>query len=142
MITKALHRFTNRAAHYDADLELIDVFVRSVQKNELTPKDGKLILRHIEPDKHKTLINRAPNKGGRTAALTHLKRNVYGSYIKDLFEEVELYLIDLLIAVTATDISPDRLVGEHKVTFDINEILKCESWENVIKLVSTLRWSS
>ncbi|RTQ45853.1 hypothetical protein EJV47_23780 [Hymenobacter gummosus] len=136
MITKALHRFTSRVAHYDADLELVDVFIQSVHKNELTPQDGKLILRHVNPDKHKTLAKRTPSSGGRAAAVSHLRRNVYGSYIKDLFEEVELYLIDLLVAVTATDIAPDRLVGQHKVTLDINEILKCGSWDGLIHLLS------
>lgn len=136
MTTKALHRFTSRIAHYNADLELIEVFAQSVQNDELTPEDGKLILRHVNPEKHKTLANRASSPGGRTVAISHPKKNIYGSYIKDLFEEVELYLIDLLAAVTASDIAPDRLVGQHKLTFDINDILKCGSWEGVIRLLS------
>ncbi|SNR52889.1 hypothetical protein [Hymenobacter mucosus] len=136
MITKALHRFVSRVAHYNADLELIDVFAQSVYKNELTPRDGKLILRHVNPEKHKTLANRTSSHGGRSVAVSHLKKNVYGSYIKDLFEEVELYLIDILAAVTASDITPDRLVGQHKISFDINDILKCGNWDGVIRLLS------
>lgn len=136
MITKAFHRFTNRASHFNADLELIDILTHAVSKNELTPTAGQYIFKHIDANKHTTLINRTNNSQSRKLAVSHLKRTIYSAFIKDIFEDVEQYLVDLIIAASSSSLSQDRLVGEHKISIPINDILKCGSWDAVVALVA------
>lgn len=136
MITKAYHRFINRANHFDADLELIDILSEAVKKNALTPRTGQVLFNHLNPTKHTTLAGRKNNRRSRAITVSHLKRTVYSAYIKDLFEDVEQYLIELIAAASSSTLSSDRLVGEHKVSIEINEILKCGNWEAVVNLVA------
>lgn len=136
MVTKAFHRFTSRAAHFNADLELVDILTSAVRNNDLTPAAGLHLFKHLDANKHITLSNRVNNGHSRKLAVSHLKKTVLSAYLKDLFEDVELYLVELIIAATSSNLSPSRLVGEHNITIQINDILKCGNWDAVVALVA------
>lgn len=136
MKTKYLVRFLNRVAHFDADLELIDIFSLAVKAGRLVPTNATSIFEFVDSTKHPRLASRQSSDGNRTIALTHLKNTTYGGYLKDLYEDVCRYFTDLLEGAARKGVNPDRLLGEHKVTFDSNEVLKAGSWDGVLQLVA------
>ena len=133
--TKTYVRFLNRAAHFDADIELVDVFALGTRSGALVPASGTPLFEGVDQEKHPRLANRQANDN-RKLALTHLKRTLAAAFIKDLYEDVSTYLTDLLAAAARSGLSPDRLVGEHKMSLDANDLLRCQSWENVVQMVS------
>ena len=61
----------------------------------------------------------------RLLVLHHLKSTVYSAYIKELYEEFTMYLKGVMQDIYLTaKISPDRIVGEHRMTLSANDILK------------------
>lgn len=135
MKTKYLLRYLNRSAHFDADLELIDVLAAAVKAKRLQQKGGK-IFDFVDAAKHPRLGARQDSDNSRRLAITHLKTTVHAAFIKDLYEDAMHYFRDLLQGAASAGLSPDRLVGEHKVEFTANEILGAGSWEGVIHQVS------
>jgi hypothetical protein len=67
----------------------------------------------------------------------HLKTTVYAAYLKDLYEDVSAYFGAILAAAARKGVSPDRLVGEHHLNVEANDILKCQSWDRVTELVAS-----
>jgi hypothetical protein len=128
-------RFLNRAAHFDADLELVDVFSLANIRGSLHTTGGKYLFDDVRT-KHTRLAGRANTSGGRVAAITHLKSTLFASYIKDLYEDAISNFAELLNAAAKRGLNPDRLIGEHAVTFQANEILSARSWDEVIHIVS------
>jgi len=45
-------------------------------------------------------------------------------------------MTELISGASKAGLSLDRLVGEHKVSFEINDILKCKNWDILIEMVS------
>ena len=134
MRTKFLAKFHNRAAHFDADIELVDVI-------SITAKEGRLdsdskIFEFVDDSKHPRLAQRSSSKGSRNLALAHLRKTVYVSFMKEMYEDTMLYFSDLLRGAARTGISPDRFVGEHKVQFSANEILAAGSYDSLVDAVS------
>ena len=136
MKTKYLMRFLNRAAHFDADLELVDVLSLAVKAGRLVPVNGTSIFEFVDGTKHPRLAGRQPSDGSRAIALTHLKNTTYGGYLKDLYEDACKYFMELVKGAARKGVNPDRLLGEHKVSFDANDVLKARSWDGVLQLVA------
>jgi hypothetical protein len=134
--TKYYVRFLNRLAHFEADIELVDVFNSAVEAGKLVPADGRLFLEHVDPIKHPRLAARQGTLHGRMLALAHLKRTLYSSFIKDLYEDVSGYMVALIAGATRAGLSPERLIGEHKVSITVNDVLDCGGWKNVIEMIS------
>lgn len=134
MKTKALVRFLNRMAHYSADVELVDVFARSVTK--LATPNSQKIFDKVAPGRHPTLFKRKSSDASRKLAIAHLKSTIGSAHIKDLYEDVSMYLNDLLAAAIRHGIDPARLVGEHDVKTDANTLLRLGSWDGVVQYVA------
>src|SRR5262245_32113197 len=136
MKTKYLIKFLNRLAHYDADLELADILVQAARTGAIAARSGKYIFPFVDPTKHPRLAARKPTDTGRRIAIGHLMNTLYGAFIKDLYEDVGAYAADLLAGAARAGLSPDRLIGEHRMTFDANDLLRCQSWNGVVSMVS------
>jgi hypothetical protein len=134
MKTKYLVRFLNRAAQFEADLELNDVFFNAAMAGQLA--SDKYLFDYINPQNHVRLASRKVNKHNRELALHHLKGTLRAAFLKDIYEDVSTYITDLLTGAARAGLSPDRLIGEHKMSFEVNDILKCGNWEAVITLVA------
>jgi hypothetical protein len=133
--TKYLVRFLNRIAHFEADLELVDV-VNIASKKGLLSTKGTRLFDLVSPSKHPRLANRQSSDGGRSLAMKHLRRTVASSFLKDLYEDVGAYLTDLIAGAARNGMAADRLIGEHKVSFEANDILKCKSVDEIVGLVA------
>jgi len=137
MKTKYFVRFLNRVAHYDADLELVDVLAIAVKVGRMhQPGQNEPLFFGLRPWKHPRLTNRASSDYNRKLAVAHLKKTLCAAFVKDLYEDVAAYMTDLLAGASRNGLAPDRLVGEHKVTFEANDVLKCRDHDEVIGLVA------
>jgi hypothetical protein len=134
MKTKYLVRFLNHAAHFDADLELVDVFACAVLSGQLASK--KYLFEYIDPNRHVRLAPRKVNAHNRELALNHLKATLRAAFLKDIYEDVSAYLAELLEGAAKAGLSPDRLIGEHKISMEVNDILACRNWESVTNLIA------
>jgi len=135
MKTKYLLRYLNRAAHFDADLELADVLATAVKQGRLQSAGNK-IFDFVEPAKHPRLSRRKDSDQSRTLAITHLKSTLHASFVKDLYEDAMKYMQELLRGAATKGLSPARLVGPHKVSFSANDVLAAKGWTGVIQMVS------
>ena len=46
------------------------------------------------------------------------------------------YMLEILEAAARNGLDPNRLIGEHKVSLEANEILAAGGWPNVVRIVS------
>lgn len=136
MKTKHYLRFLNRAAHLDADIELADVVAIAVRNGALSRILGGPLLDTVIKDQHPILHARTSNDHNRRLAVRHLKATVCSSFIKDVYEEVSFYLRSLLESAALNGLEPGRLIGEHSVEFDANQVLCAGSWKAVVLLIS------
>lgn len=94
--TKYYARFLNRLAHFEGDVELVDVFRSAVYGGRLSLSSGGFLLEHVRPERHPRLAAREANQHNRVLAVAHLKRTVHASFIKDLYEDFAEYMTSLL----------------------------------------------
>jgi hypothetical protein len=134
--TKAADRFFNRAARFDVDIELVDVFWCAVKAGALTPADGGKIFEYVDAAKHPRLSTHKATKGNRTVVLAHLKKTLYVAYVKDMYEDLAAYLTDVVLCAARSGFSPDQLIGEHRLSIEANDLLKCGNWDNVLATVA------
>ncbi len=136
MKTKSHVRFFNRAAHHDADIELVDVFKIAIGQGAFTTNNGQHLFDHVNAQQHPRLASRASSAHNRTLAANHLKATLCASFLKDIYEDMTQYFLEILQAAARHGLDPNRLIGEHKVSFEANEILAAGSWPNVVRMVS------
>ncbi len=89
--------------------------------------------------KHTKLNNRTLAKQSKKNVVTHLRRTVYSSYIKDLYEELTLYLKSLVrqgALISKDKNSAYRLLGEHNFKLSARNILQFDTLENLIMQIA------
>lgn len=136
MKTKSNVRFFSRAAHLDVDLELADVVRASVAKGMLSKSGGPYVFDMVDNQKHPRLAGRANTSQSRKLAVAHLKTTLFEAFLKNIYEDATQYLVEVLQAAARNGLDPNRLVGEHKVTFEANNILQMGSWDKVVSAVA------
>lgn len=115
--------FKNKMRHFDDDIEFIDILNSTVKENSISPDADKLFeLQNAE--KHPNISKYSICQDNRLLIVRHLKSTVYSSYIKDMYEEVTLYLRSIATeAYQNASVSPQRIIGEHKVNMSAVDIL-------------------
>jgi len=136
MKTKSHVRFFSRAAHLDADLELADVFKIAIDEGALSANPGEYIFDNINAQDHPRLAGRVSTPHSRRLVANHLKATLCASFLKDIYEDMTQYFLEILEAAARHGLDPNRLIGRHKVTFEANEILGAGSWPKVVHLIS------
>ena len=136
MKTKSLVRFLNRAAHFNADIELLDVFYAANNRNILAQNDRSKIFDDVNTDKHPTLSARPRTPKGRKSAIIHLKATVYSSFIKDLYEDLTIYFREILNHAANNKIDPNRLIGSCSIQIDAKSILECGGWNEITTMIT------
>lgn len=136
MQTKPHSRFFNRAAHLDADIELADILKIAISDGALTANRGPHLFDQVNPQQHPRLAARKNSSHNRQIAVNHLKATLCASFIKDIYEDAMQYFSEILEAAARHGLDPNRLIGEHKISIETNEILLAGSWPNVVHMVS------
>lgn len=136
MKTKSHVRFLNRAAHYDADVELADVLAIAIKDGCLSIGATTFLFDQVDPLKHPRLAARTSNATNRGIAISHLKATICSSFLKDIYEDLTAYFSEILEAAARNGLDPGRLIGEHGVQFKANDILRAGNWNAVVHLVA------
>jgi len=82
------------------------------------------------------LAERTSSDQSRTLAANHLKATLYEAYIKNIYEDATQYVFEIIKAAARKGLDPNRFIGEHKVSFEANDILKAGSWNEVLDMVA------
>lgn len=132
--SKAVIRFLNRVAHFDADVELADVFKSALKNGALASADQ--LIEGVDHKRHPRLAARQASQHNREIAIGHLNNTLRCSFIKDIYEDFAAYLADILKGCAKNGLDPKRIIGEHKFAVEANELLALGNWNAVVSFVS------
>lgn len=130
--SKGFRRFIGRIECFVEDMEVVDM----IYKNMSILEDPNTIF-HGVTSTYPHLYRRPSNRATRALVINHLKHTLYVSIIKEMYEELMIYLGYSLNCGALTFDEPDRLVGDQKFTMTANEILSTASREDIVKIVMT-----
>ena len=91
MNTKARLKFHGRIAHYEADIELADIFSGAVKSGKLA--SATHIFDGVDAKRHPRLANRLASQKNQTIAIGHLYNTLCVSFIKDIYEDFAAYRV-------------------------------------------------
>ncbi len=94
------------------------------------------IFKHICQRCHPNLHSHTNTPLARQKVIQHLRKTIYISFIKDLYEEVTEYFRYILKQGAKSIPQKGRLVGDIKLTFNANEILIASSHDEIIESVT------
>ena len=137
MKTKAHVRFFSRAAHLDTDIEMADVLKISIAQGALNANGGQFIFDAVNAQQHPRLAARANTSPSRQLVANHLKATLCEAFLKNIYEDLVQYFSEVLKAAAKNGLDPNRLIGEHKVSFEANDVLAAGSWLSVVELVAS-----
>lgn len=131
MKSKGYKKFENRMNYFRTDVELVDV----LSKNKEAIKGIGIIFKKVTEDHHPLLYARQATKGSRKIVMSHLKKTVYVSFFKDMYEEVTEYIRYILYQASLQGATANRIIGEHTFKMGANDILSLATKNEIIKAV-------
>ena len=136
MRSKARHSFDTKVDYFLDDIELIDVLRTAVLEDDLADTNSQYVLARVDPQRHSHLKRRANSAGSRTLVTNHLRSTVYGSFVKDVYEEITHYLKTILKQAARSGFDGGRIIGDHSFTTDARALLRMGNWESVCEHVA------
>lgn len=131
MKRKGYKKFENRMNYFRTDVELVDV----LSKNKEAIKGIGIIFKKVTEDHHPLLYARQATTGSRKIVMSHLKKTVYVSFFKDMYEEVTEYIRYILYQASLQGATANRIIGEHTFKMGANDILSLATKNEIIKAV-------
>ncbi|MDE5574399.1 MAG: hypothetical protein K2I87_01635 [Bacteroidales bacterium] len=131
MSSKGYRRFKSRLDYFRTDKEFVNILVL----NKELLKDDDTIFQRVDAAKHPLLFNRKNNAHNRELVVNHLRRTIYVAFIKDMYEEVTEYMRYILQEGAMNGANTDRLVGEHKVNMNANDILAISTKKEIVQKI-------
>lgn len=125
------------------DLEIVDVLAIANKEGKLLVGEGSLA-DHIDPKKHTNLSVLEDTPQARMEVIQHLRVSVWSSYIKDLYEELTIYLQGLVFETIRCAHDPSlarSLVRNRKLSVSYSDILACNDIDELVEKLAqdTLR---
>lgn len=109
--------------HFDDDIEFTDILYSKIKATTL-PANSQKLFDFQDQDKHPAISRYKICQDNRLQVVRHLKSTISSSYIKDAYEEVTFYLRSVVTeAYQNATVSPERIIGEHKVNMSAVDIL-------------------
>ena len=122
--SKHLLAFKNKMLHFDDDIEFADILYSTIRENPIAEGTDKLF-EFQSHEKHPNISRYSICQDNRLQIVRHLKSTISASYIKDAYEEMTIYLRGITTeAYQNATVSPERIIGEHKVNMSAVDILK------------------
>ena len=134
--TKAFHAFQQKMIYFSDDLDLVDFLSKVVQAGKLSSETDTTVFTNLNVEKYSYLARRKNSSGSRKLLMTHLKQSIYSAYIKDVYEEVSEYLRTILKNYFSCNIDCARLIGEHNIQIDAQQLIALENWNNVCQYIA------
>ncbi len=133
LLSRAALKFKNKTYSLEEDIELLDVLSNVSYKSFV-------IFNKVNPEKHSRLSHRKNNPQTRRIVIRHFIHTMYGSFIKDLYEELTLYLKELVYeaAIIAKDEKKaNRLIGDSSIpSYNVKEILQYKNLNELIQNIA------
>lgn len=129
--SKGYRRFKSRVEYFQEDLEVVSIII----KNKELLADEDHIFKAITESGQPHLFKRQNTSGSRNNVIGHLRKTMFVSIIKELYEEVLIYCAYITDCAAQTSPNANRLVGEQNITFTANDILSQNDRKSIIKLV-------
>lgn len=121
--SKCLVTFKNKMSHFNADLDFIDILSNLVSNGHFS--NNEELFPGASNNKYTTLSKYKIADQNRNLVIYHLKSTLFTAYIKDLYEEFTIYLKGIMKEVYFNaKVNPERLSGEHKVSFSAVDVLR------------------
>lgn len=122
-ISKPLLSFKNKLSHFDDDIEFVDILYSTVKGTTIDGSKLRLF-EYQDQEKHPNISRYSICQDNRLLIMRHLKSTIYSSYVKDVYEEVTIYLHSIISeAYQNASVTPSRIIGEHKMSLSTVEIL-------------------
>lgn len=131
MNSNGYRRFKSRLDYFLMDNEFVDI----VFKNRELLKCDDGIFNGVDAKKHPLLFVRKNHPNSRKLVVSHLRKTIYVSFIKDMYEEVNEYLRYILKQGAMHGADTNRLVGEQKISMMANDILSSVSKEAIVQTI-------
>lgn len=121
--SKAHNAFVNKILRFEDDIEFMDIVCRYISRSEIS--EGGRIFTCFSPDSHPNILRYKASQDNRERISAHCKKTLYSSYIKDIYEEVQIYLQSVLKeAAENTKARPESLLGDLSgMTMSFRDIL-------------------
>ena len=132
MKTKGYQKFETRLIYFREDIELADVLFLNREKI----KSEDTIFLMVKSEEHPLLSGRDSTKGSRRNVMTHLRKSIFVSFLKEMYEEVTEYIRYILYQGSINGVDAKRIVGEHNFKISANDILTCATKKDIIKMVT------
>lgn len=131
--SKGYRRFKDRLDNFQEDLEIIAV----VYNNRESLAGQDTIFQGVSDNGQPKLKRRSNSATSRKLVVQHLRKTLYVSFIKDLYEEVLIYCQYALGQAASHIADATRLIGDqNNQTFKINEILSKSTKDEIFSMVS------
>lgn len=130
--SKGYRRFQSRVKYFQEDLETAMVLF----KNEGLLAGSAYIFENVSPNYQPCLSKRQNSSSSRLLVLGHMKKTLYIAFIKELYEEVMIYLSYAIncSALELTDAT--RLIGaQNNLQFKITDILDKSTKEEIFQMI-------
>lgn len=120
--SKAFASFKNKVLHFNDDIELVDILYATI-KHQPANYDDRLF-DFQDRSKHLNISRYKNCQENRLMVVQHLKSTIYSAYVKDVYEELTIYLKSIILeAYENAKVDPKRIIGEHKVNMSAVDIL-------------------
>lgn len=132
--SEAYISFKNKMMHFQDDIEIIDMFYALIKRDSWENKEKLFDM--FDREKHKSISRYKICDTNRRIVVTHLRATMYAAYVKELYEELTIYLKSIILESykNATN-TPERIVGNHSFNMPATEILKSVRDGNIEKTV-------
>lgn len=134
MQSKGYKRFCDRLHYYMIDCEVADVML--INKETIAGEDD-LIFASVTRASHPKLSNRSNLADSRSLIIRHLCNSIQVSFIKEMYEEVTEYMRYVLKEAALNGAEPGRLLGEHNIKVQANDILSKENYIDVVAFITS-----
>lgn len=120
--SKSYITFKNKLLHFDDDIELVDILYTTIRNNPAC--HGDRLFEYQDVDKHPNISRYKNCETNRLLVVRHLKTTIFSAYVKDVYEELTIYLKGIILeAYENAIVEPGRIIGEHKVSMSAVDIL-------------------
>ncbi|QND46981.1 hypothetical protein HB780_14685 [Rhizobium lusitanum] len=136
MRTKPYQRFIARVADYEADIELSDVLVTTFISKVKNSNHNIATHMGLSNQLYPKLASRINSHQSRKIVGIHLQKALYGSFMKDLYEDFSEFLQETIKAAAMKGIDYPRLLSGSSVDMKMIDVLKAGSWDALLIKVS------
>lgn len=131
--TKNYQRFISRIGNYESDLELANVLMHNFISRTPNSQASIATTLSANPATHIKLAACVNSRNSRNVIGLHLKKTLYSSFIKDLYEDFSEFLKASLEAAALVDPKPERFIGNSNINMGVVEIIKLGTWDAFLR---------